>query len=104
MEVSLFDVNGLLSPSPQQAVTTHAMHVHSFVTLQLALQRTVYWMADGLILGRALKLVVAVLRADRVASLHLPMAARIVQAMRLRRVTRKFAQVRLVGVGELGCS
>ena len=55
-------------------------------------------------MGRALKLVVAVLRAERVARLHLPMAARIVQATRLRRVTRKFAQVRLVGVGELGYS
>ena len=92
------------SAPSQQAVTTYAMHVHSFVALQMALQRTVYWMADGLISGCVLKLVVAVLRADRVASLHLPMAAKIVQAMRLRRVTRKFAQVRLVGVGELGCS
>ena len=61
-------------------------------------------MADGQILGCALKLVVAALRAERVASLHLPMAARLVQAMRLRRVTRKFAQVRHVGVGERGCS
>ena len=54
-------------------------------------------MVYGLILVCALKLVVGALRAERVVSLHLPMAARIVKAMRLKRVTRKFAQVRHVG-------
>ena len=54
-------------------------------------------MANGLILVCALKLVVVALRPERVASLPLPMAARIVKATRLKRVTRELAQVRHVG-------
>ena len=63
----------------------------------MVLQATRHLMVYGLILVCALKLVVGALRAERVVSLHLPMAARIVKAMRLKRVTRKFAQVRHVG-------
>ena len=66
------------SAPSQQAVTTYAMHVHSFVALQMALQRTVYWMADGLISGCALKLVVAGLTLELVATQCLRMAAMIV--------------------------
>ena len=51
------------------------------------------WTVDGPILAYALKLVVVGPRAGCAASLHLPMAAKIVKAMRLRSATRKFAQV-----------
>ena len=78
----------------QQTITTYA---HPLTALQMASHRTVHWMANGLILVCALKLVVVALRPERVASLPLPMAARIVKATRLKRVTRELAQVRHVG-------
>ena len=46
--------------------------------VQAALQLTVYWMGDGPILVRALKLVTEGFRAEIAAILRLPMAARIV--------------------------
>ena len=71
-------------------MTTYA---HLLRAIQVALHRIAYWMEDGLDLARALKLAVVGPRAGCAASLHLPMAARIVEAMRLRSATRKFAQV-----------
>ena len=51
---------------------------HLFATRQTALQPTVYWTADGLILVRALKLVKEGFRAEVAAILCLQMAAKLV--------------------------
>ena len=56
-------------------MTTYACLLRA---IQVALHRIVYWMEDGLDLARALKLVVVGPRAGCAASLHLPMAAKIV--------------------------
>ena len=56
---------------------------------------------DGLGSASALKLVRAGFRAELVATLRLRMAARIVQATRLKRATRELVQVRVVAVHHL---
>ena len=56
------------------------------------------WTADGPDTARAQEHVAVVLRAELVAILCPQMAARVAQAMRSRRVTRRRAQVQLVGV------
>ena len=60
-------------------------------------------MADGLGLARALKLVVAALRAGRAVILHLPTVASIVWAKRLRRATHSVARVQFDEQGRFQC-
>ena len=57
-------------------------------------------MADGPILGRALKLVTVGFRAEIAAILRLQMAATIVQATQPPRATHKLVEVRLVYRGQ----
>ena len=63
--------------------------------MQTVSQKPVHRTADGLGSARALKLVVVALKAERVAILRPPTAARIVWAKRLTRVTHNVAQVQL---------
>ena len=74
---------------------------HLFDASQTASQGTVGVMVDGLGSASALKLVRAGFRAELVATLRLRMAARIVQATRLKRATRELVQVRVVAVHHL---
>ena len=66
-------------------------------------QKPAYRTVDGLGLARALKLVVAALKAERAVILRPPTAARIVLAKRPTRVTRTVARVQLDEQGRFQC-